>query len=117
MRAYHDARGEHRSAGDHPRLGARHEPGFGDARRLRGRDGRDERRGGVDLDALRGLLDRDVAGIMLTNPNTLGLFEEDIVEIAEAVHEVGGLLYYDGANLNAILGSCAPATWASTSCT
>ena len=61
-------------------------------------------RGGVDLDALRALLDDDVAGIMLTNPSTLGLFEEDIVEIAEAVHGVGGLLYYDGANLNAILG-------------
>ena len=55
---------------------------------------------------------------MLTNPNTLGLFEEDIVEIAAAVHEVGGLLYYDGANLNAILGhGAARATWASTSCT
>ena len=45
---------------------------------------------------------------MLTNPSTLGLFEEDIVEIAEAVHEAGGLLYYDGANLNAILGIVRP---------
>jgi len=67
--------------------------------------------------ALRSVLDTDVAGIMLTNPNTLGLFEEDIAEVAEAVHEVGGLLYYDGANLNAILGSYARATWASTSST
>jgi glycine dehydrogenase subunit 2 len=58
--------------------------------------------------ALRGVLDTDVAGIMLTNPNTLGLFEEEILEIAGAVHEVGGLLYYDGANLNAILGVCRP---------
>ena len=65
-------------------------------------------RGGVDLDALRALLADDVAGIMLTNPSTLGLFEEDIVEIAEAVHGVGGLLYYDGANLNAILGVVRP---------
>jgi glycine dehydrogenase subunit 2 len=65
-------------------------------------------RGGVDLDALRALLDDDVAGIMLTNPSTLGLFEEDIVEIAEAVHGVGGLVYYDGANLNAILGVVRP---------
>ena len=65
-------------------------------------------RGGVDLEALRALLDDDVAGIMLTNPSTLGLFEEDIVEIAEAVHDVGGLLYYDGANLNAILGIVRP---------
>ncbi len=65
-------------------------------------------RGGVDLGHLRSVLDDDVAGIMLTNPNTLGLFEEDIVEIAAAVHEVGGLLYYDGANLNAILGVVRP---------
>jgi glycine dehydrogenase subunit 2 len=67
-----------------------------------------DRRGLVDLDALRARLDTDVAGIMLTNPNTLGLFEEDIAEIAAAVHEVGGLLYYDGANLNAILGVTRP---------
>ncbi|MFN2504901.1 MAG: aminomethyl-transferring glycine dehydrogenase subunit GcvPB [Acidimicrobiales bacterium] len=65
-------------------------------------------RGLVDVAALRARLDDDVAGIMLTNPNTLGLFEEDIVEIAAAVHEVGGLLYYDGANLNAILGVTRP---------
>jgi glycine dehydrogenase subunit 2 len=65
-------------------------------------------RGLVDVDALRAALDRDVAGIMLTNPNTLGLFEEEIDRIAAAVHEVGGLLYYDGANLNAILGVVRP---------
>jgi glycine dehydrogenase subunit 2 len=65
-------------------------------------------RGLVDVDALRAALDRDVAGIMLTNPNTLGLFEEEIDTIAAAVHEVGGLLYYDGANLNAILGVVRP---------
>ncbi len=67
-----------------------------------------DERGLVDLDALRERLDTDVAGIMLTNPNTLGLFEEDIEAIAAAVHEVGGLLYYDGANLNAILGVTRP---------
>ncbi|MGH9276975.1 MAG: aminomethyl-transferring glycine dehydrogenase subunit GcvPB [Acidimicrobiales bacterium] len=65
-------------------------------------------RGLVDVAALRERLDDDVAGIMLTNPNTLGLFEEDIVEIAEAVHRVGALLYYDGANFNAILGVTRP---------
>jgi glycine dehydrogenase subunit 2 len=65
-------------------------------------------RGCVDLAALRSVLDDDVAGIMLTNPNTLGLFEEDIVEMAAAVHQIGGLLYYDGANLNAILGVTRP---------
>jgi glycine dehydrogenase subunit 2 len=65
-------------------------------------------RGCVDLAALRSVLDTDVAGIMLTNPNTLGLFEEEIEAIAAAIHEVGGLLYYDGANLNAILGVVRP---------
>ncbi len=65
-------------------------------------------RGLVDLAALKAALGPDVAGIMLTNPNTLGLFEEEIVEIAAAVHGVGGLLYYDGANLNAILGVIRP---------
>src|SRR2546422_8843806 len=65
-------------------------------------------RGCVDVAALRERLGPDVAGIMLTNPNTLGLFEEDITDIAAAVHEVGGLLYYDGANLNAILGISRP---------
>ncbi|HEV2071354.1 MAG TPA: aminomethyl-transferring glycine dehydrogenase subunit GcvPB [Acidimicrobiales bacterium] len=67
-----------------------------------------DERGLVDVAALRAVLSDDVAGIMLTNPNTLGLFEEDIVEIADAVHDVGGLLYYDGANLNAILGVTRP---------
>jgi glycine dehydrogenase subunit 2 len=65
-------------------------------------------RGLVDLEALKAVLGPDVAGIMLTNPNTVGLFEEEIIEIALAVHDVGGLLYYDGANLNAILGAVRP---------
>jgi glycine dehydrogenase subunit 2 len=67
-----------------------------------------DHRGCVDLAALKEQLDDDVAGIMLTNPNTLGLFEEDIAAISRAVHDVGGLLYYDGANLNAILGVTRP---------
>jgi len=65
-------------------------------------------RGLVDLEQLLSVLDDDVAGIMLTNPNTLGLFEEEITEIAAAVHAIGGLLYYDGANLNAIVGTVRP---------
>jgi glycine dehydrogenase subunit 2 len=65
-------------------------------------------RGLVDVSALEKLVDEDVAGLMLTNPNTLGLFEEEIERITEVVHEVGGLVYYDGANLNAILGRCRP---------
>jgi len=65
-------------------------------------------RGLVDVSALEKLVDEDVAGLMLTNPNTLGLFEEEIERITEVVHGVGGLVYYDGANLNAILGRCRP---------
>ncbi len=62
----------------------------------------------VDLEALKKHVNQDTAALMLTNPNTLGLFEKDIVEIAEVVHEAGGLLYYDGANANAILGKTTP---------
>jgi glycine dehydrogenase subunit 2 len=65
-------------------------------------------RGLVDAGALAKLCDEHVAGLMLTNPNTLGLFETDIVRITEIVHGAGGLVYYDGANLNAILGRCRP---------
>ncbi|MBS3985463.1 MAG: aminomethyl-transferring glycine dehydrogenase subunit GcvPB [Selenomonadales bacterium] len=64
--------------------------------------------GGVDLAELTRLMGDDVAGLMLTNPNTLGLFEKDIVEIAKIVHAGGGLLYYDGANANAITGITRP---------
>lgn len=64
--------------------------------------------GCVDIEHLRTLLSDEIAGIMLTNPNTLGLFEKDILLISELVHGAGGLLYYDGANLNAILGVARP---------
>ncbi|HEX6844481.1 MAG TPA: aminomethyl-transferring glycine dehydrogenase subunit GcvPB, partial [Actinomycetota bacterium] len=67
-----------------------------------------DERGLVDVDALAGLVNEDVAGLMLTNPNTLGLFEEDIQRITGLVHGVGGLVYYDGANLNAIMGKARP---------
>ncbi|MCK5563307.1 aminotransferase class V-fold PLP-dependent enzyme, partial [Candidatus Bathyarchaeota archaeon] len=66
------------------------------------------REGCVDLEALRTAVSKSTAGLMLTNPNTLGVFEKDIEEIASVVHDVGGLLYYDGANLNAILGKVRP---------
>ena len=65
-------------------------------------------RGLISPEALRPHLDGSLAGIMLTNPNTLGLFERDIGRIAELVHGAGGLLYYDGANLNAIMGRVRP---------
>jgi glycine cleavage system P protein (glycine dehydrogenase) subunit 2 len=67
-----------------------------------------DERGLVDLAKLRQLVDEETAGLMLTNPNTLGLFEEEIEGIAAAMHEVGALLYYDGANLNAIMGRVRP---------
>jgi glycine dehydrogenase subunit 2 len=65
-------------------------------------------RGLVDLEDLKAHMGPDVAGLMLTNPNTLGLFEEDIKSISAIVHEGGGLLYYDGANLNGIMGVTRP---------
>ena len=64
--------------------------------------------GDVDLEALKAAVGPHTAGIMLTNPSTLGVFERRIKEIAEIVHKAGGLLYYDGANLNAILGKVKP---------
>jgi glycine dehydrogenase subunit 2 len=64
--------------------------------------------GNVDIDDLRAKADQDVACLMLTNPSTLGLFEPQIQEIAKIVHDVGATLYYDGANLNAIMGICRP---------
>lgn len=67
-----------------------------------------DERGLVDIEDLRGKLDESVAGIMLTNPNTLGLFEKDIKTIAALVHGAGGLLYYDGANFNALMGMARP---------
>lgn len=65
-------------------------------------------RGGVDLGSLGHAVGGATAGLMLTNPNTLGLFDENIAEIARLVHDAGGLLYYDGANMNANLGICRP---------
>ncbi|MHB1315715.1 MAG: aminomethyl-transferring glycine dehydrogenase subunit GcvPB [Christensenellales bacterium] len=65
-------------------------------------------RGMVDIEALSALVNGQTAGLMLTNPNTLGLFEENISEIADIIHRAGGLLYYDGANANAILGITRP---------
>lgn len=65
-------------------------------------------KGQVDLDSLKTVLDKDVAAIMMTNPNTLGLFEENILEISSLMHENGSLLYYDGANFNAIMGYTNP---------
>ena len=64
--------------------------------------------GCVDLEALRAAVGEDTAGLMLTNPNTVGLFDKNILEITRIVHESGGLCYYDGANLNAVMGVARP---------
>lgn len=64
--------------------------------------------GSIDVEDLKPLLDDTIAGIMMTNPNTTGMFETEIMEIARLVHEAGGLLYYDGANLNPLLGVVRP---------
>jgi glycine dehydrogenase subunit 2 len=64
--------------------------------------------GNLDMEAFKSLCGDDIAGIMITNPNTLGLFDQHILEVVEAVHNCGGLVYGDGANLNALLGICRP---------
>ncbi len=64
--------------------------------------------GTVNMDSLKEALDDTVAGLMLTNPNTAGIFEKDILEISKLIHDIGGLVYYDGANLNALLGISNP---------
>ena len=65
-------------------------------------------KGQVDIDALKAVLDEDVAAIMLTNPNTLGIYEENVLEISKLMHDNGSLLYYDGANFNAVMGYTNP---------
>lgn len=67
-----------------------------------------DEKGAVDIESLKAVLNDEIAGLMLTNPSTLGLFEKNIKEIARLVHEAGGLLYYDGANTNAIMGKTRP---------
>ena len=70
-------------------------------------------RGNIDLAALKAACDDTVVGLMITNPNTLGLFEEHIEEVVQTVHACGGLIYGDGANMNAIVGVVRPAPKAS----
>ncbi|HEY2632597.1 MAG TPA: aminomethyl-transferring glycine dehydrogenase subunit GcvPB [Solirubrobacteraceae bacterium] len=107
-RAYHEARGESRHKVLTPDTAHGTNPatvtmaGFEVVKVATNPDG------GVDLDDLRAKADTDVACLMLTNPNTLGLFDPNIQEIAAVVHEVGATLYYDGANLNAVMGLSRP---------
>ena len=108
MRAYHEDRGDPRRRVIIPDSAHGTNPA---SVRLAGYEAvpvRSDARGLVDVGALAKLVDGSVAGLMLTNPNTLGLFEEEIEEITRTVHDAGGLVYYDGANLNAILGRSRP---------
>jgi glycine dehydrogenase subunit 2 len=108
MRAYHEARGDARRRVIIPDSAHGTNPASVSLAGYEASEVPSDDRGLVDLDALRAALDDDVAGLMLTNPNTLGLFERDIQKIASALHEVGGLLYYDGANFNSIVGLVRP---------
>jgi len=109
IRAYHQSRGDHQrkrmlipTAAHGTNPASARMAGFTVVEIPTGHDG------DLDLAALDAALGPDTAGIMLTNPSTLGVFERQIVQIAERVHGAGGLLYYDGANLNAILGRVRP---------
>jgi len=109
MKAYHESRGEgHRVEIIVPDSAHGTNPASAAMCGYKVVQVRSNERGSVDVEELRRLVGPNTAGLMLTNPNTLGLFEEDILEVAQIVHDAGGLLYYDGANANAILGRCRP---------
>lgn len=108
IRAYHESRGEQRTKVIVPDSSHGTNPASATVAGLDTITIPSNEQGFVDLDALRAAVGPDTAALMLTNPSTLGLFEEHIVEIASIVHEAGGLLYYDGANSNAIMGITRP---------
>lgn len=108
IRAYHESRGEQRDKVIVPDSSHGTNPASASVAGLTTITIPSTDKGLVDLDALRAAVGSDTAALMLTNPNTLGLFEEQIQEIAAIVHEAGGLLYYDGANSNAIMGITRP---------
>ncbi|CAM4297153.1 aminomethyl-transferring glycine dehydrogenase subunit GcvPB [Paenibacillus alkaliterrae] len=108
IRAYHESRGEQRTKVIVPDSSHGTNPASATTAGFATITIPSNERGMVDLDALRAAVGADTAALMLTNPSTLGLFEEQIVEIAEIIHEAGGLLYYDGANSNAIMGIARP---------
>ncbi|MGZ9584530.1 aminomethyl-transferring glycine dehydrogenase subunit GcvPB [Paenibacillus marinisediminis] len=108
IRAYHESRGETRTKVIVPDTSHGTNPASATVAGLETITIQSNADGNVDLDALRTAVGPDTAALMLTNPSTLGLFEEQIVEIARIIHEAGGLLYYDGANSNAIMGITRP---------
>ncbi|MCY9660396.1 aminomethyl-transferring glycine dehydrogenase subunit GcvPB [Paenibacillus chondroitinus] len=108
IRSYHESRGEKRTKVICPDSAHGTNPASATVAGFETITIKSNERGLVNLDELRKAVGPDTAALMLTNPNTLGLFEEQIVEIAEIVHAAGGLLYYDGANANAIMGITRP---------
>jgi glycine dehydrogenase subunit 2 len=107
-RAYHEDRGEHRTKVLTPDTAHGTNPATVTMAGYEVVKVGTDAHGNVDIEDLRAKADSDVACLMLTNPSTLGLFETQIQEIAQIVHSVGATLYYDGANLNAIMGICRP---------
>lgn len=109
MRSYHEARGDFkRKRVIIPNSAHGTNPASAMVAGLEVVEVKSKPNGSVDVEDLKPLLDDTIAGIMMTNPNTLGMFEVEIMEIAKLVHEAGGLLYYDGANLNPLLGKVRP---------
>jgi glycine dehydrogenase subunit 2 len=109
IKAYHESRGDtNRDIVIIPDGAHGTNPASATLAGYRTREVRSDKRGGVDVEHLKELLDDNVAALMMTNPNTLGVFDENIVEIARLVHAKGGQLYYDGANMNAIMGLTRP---------
>lgn len=108
IRAYHEKRGEHRTKVIVPDSSHGTNPASATVAGFQTITIPSTPEGLVDLEALRAAVGSDTAALMLTNPNTLGLFEKQISEVAQIVHEAGGLLYYDGANSNAIMGITRP---------
>lgn len=109
MRQYHQSRGDHkRTKVIIPNSAHGTNPASAMVAGLDVVEVKSKPNGSVDVEDLKPLLDDTIAGIMMTNPNTLGMFEVEIMEIAKLVHEAGGLLYYDGANLNPLLGKVRP---------
>lgn len=106
--AYHRSRGEHRRTVLVPDSAHGTNPASAAALGFAVKEIPSNADGLVDIEALRSLVDGDTAALMLTCPNTLGLFEKDVIQMAEIVHEAGGLMYYDGANFNAIMGISRP---------
>jgi glycine dehydrogenase subunit 2 len=109
IRAYHRERGEHqRDKVLIPDSAHGTNPATSAMSGMRVVEIKSDARGNVDLDVLRAECDNTLAGLMLTNPNTLGLFDEHVLEVTRMVHEAGGQVYGDGANLNALLGITRP---------